>query len=165
MSDKIQNFGIKEFIKKKFTFEIISMLVSFSWKTFFIEKIFLLDWYYLKFVDLFQWRTHFSRKLFLSYIWRSCFKSEQSIFDRGSELNCISSFYFSFSMLTYFSTTDFAYSHVHACLYYHSETRKTSQTSVSRREWDRCFVCGQETLREPEWKNFGQWIDDFALYW
>lgn len=70
------------------------MLVSFSWKTFFIEKIFLLDWYYLKFVDLFQWRTHFSRKLFLSYIWRSCFKSEQSISDRGSELNCISPFYF-----------------------------------------------------------------------
>lgn len=59
----------------------------------------------------------------------------------------------------------FADSLVHACFYNHSETRKASQTSISRREWDRCVVCGPETLREPEWKNFGQWIDHFALYY
>lgn len=73
--------------------------------------------------------------------------------------------FISFSMLKYLiSYTDFADSPVYACFYYHLETRKASQTSISRREWDRCVVCGQETLREPEWKNFGQWIDDFALY-
>lgn len=73
--------------------------------------------------------------------------------------------FISFSMLKYLiSYTDFADSPVYACFYYHSETRKTSQTSISRREWDRCVVCGPETLREPEWKNFGQWTDDFALY-
>lgn len=43
--------------------------------------------------------------------------------------------FISFSMLKYLiSYTDFADSPVYACFYYHSETRKTSQASISRWE-------------------------------